>query len=168
MDEDATLQAAVTARLEALVGVAEDATMARLHGAELLEAQHARELQALEDQYQAILRNAAAGAQGDADRVAAAKAYEEAVRAANDALAASTAAQGVSTANAAIGAASSLSGLAGLDPTGITGAVVAGLQAVADTAQGGGALGEVDELLEAFADGLPSLGPVVGDIGDAR
>ena len=68
------------------------------------------------------------------------------------------AAAGAATAQQAIGAAGSLAGLTRLDPTGISAAVVAGLQTAADLGQGGGVLGEVTTLLSDAAKGLPALG----------
>lgn len=61
-------------------------------------------------------------------------------------------------AQATIGAAGSLAGLTRLDPSGISAAVLAGLQTAADLGQGGGVLGEVTTLLTDAAEGLPALG----------
>lgn len=61
-------------------------------------------------------------------------------------------------AQATIGAAGSIAGLTKLDPTGISAAVVAGLQTAAGLGQGGGVLGEVTTLLTDAAAGLPALG----------
>lgn len=69
-----------------------------------------------------------------------------------------TVAEGVSTAQTAISAAGSLAGLTRLDPSGISAAVLAGLQTAADLGQGGGVLGEVTTLLTDAAEGLPALG----------
>lgn len=69
-----------------------------------------------------------------------------------------TVAEGVSTAQTAISAAGGIAGLTRLDPTGISAAVVAGLQTAADLGQGGGVLGEVTTLLTDAAAGLPALG----------
>lgn len=64
----------------------------------------------------------------------------------------------VGKAQAVTSAAGSLAGLTALDPTGISAAVVAGLQTVADLGAGGGLLGEVETLLSDAAKGLPALG----------
>lgn len=61
-------------------------------------------------------------------------------------------------AQATIGAAGSIAGLTKLDPSGISAAVVAGLQTAAGLGQGGGVLGEVTTLLADAAEGLPALG----------
>jgi hypothetical protein len=87
----------------------------------------------------------------------------EQAAAAQDALnaamgAAPAATPGASTAMAGISAAGSVAGLTALDPTGISAAVVAGLQTVADLGAGGGLLGEVETLLTDAAKGLPALG----------
>ena len=60
-------------------------------------------------------------------------------------------------------AAGSLSGLTQLDPSGISGAVVAGMQSVIDISNGGGVIGDITALLEGFSAALPQLVPVLVD-----
>lgn len=71
---------------------------------------------------------------------------------------AATSLDALGKAQATIGAAGSLAGLTRLDPSGISAAVLAGLQTAADLGQGGGVLGEVTTLLTDAAEGLPALG----------
>lgn len=73
------------------------------------------------------------------------------------------AAETTTSGSTVLSAAGSLSGLASADPTGITAAVVAGLQVVSSSASGGGAIGELQTLLTGFAEGLPNLPKVIGD-----
>lgn len=76
---------------------------------------------------------------------------------------------GATTAQTAIGAASSLSALVRVDPTGISAAVVAGLQTVATFGQegGGGVIGEVERLLADATKGLPALGTELTGLADS-
>lgn len=60
-------------------------------------------------------------------------------------------------------AASSLSGLTAMDPSGISGAVVAGMQSVIDISGGGGITGDITALLEGFAAALPEFIPALVD-----
>jgi hypothetical protein len=60
-------------------------------------------------------------------------------------------------------AAGSLSGLTQLDPSGISGAVVAGMKSVIDISSGGGITGDITALLEGFSAALPELVPALVD-----
>ena len=60
-------------------------------------------------------------------------------------------------------AASSLGGLTALDPSGISGAVVAGIQSVIDISNGGGITGDITALLEGLAAALPEFIPALVD-----
>ena len=69
---------------------------------------------------------------------------------------------GATKAQSAIEAASSISGLVKLDPSGISAAVVAGMQTVASFSEGGaGIIGEIEQLLSGTIEGLPKIGEVV-------
>jgi hypothetical protein len=71
--------------------------------------------------------------------------------------------EALSTLQAGTAAASSLSGLTQLDPTGISGAVVAGMQSVIDISNGGGVTGDITALLEGLAAALPEFIPALVD-----
>ena len=60
-------------------------------------------------------------------------------------------------------AASSLSGLTAMDPSGISGAVVAGMMSVIDISSGGGITGDITALLEGLAAALPEFIPALVD-----
>ena len=69
----------------------------------------------------------------------------------------------LSTLQAGSAAAGSLGGLTSLDPTGISSAVVAGMQSVIDISNGGGVTGDITELLEGLAAALPEFIPALVD-----
>ena len=71
--------------------------------------------------------------------------------------------QTAATLQAGAAAAGSLGGLTAADPSGISGAVVAGLKSVIDISGGGGITGDITALLEGLAAALPEFIPALVD-----